>query len=137
MVQLVRHFAPRLLHRHIRTITKGSDYPTRPPYVETMNTFDDIVKETVNETTKTVTMPPQHHFDTYTVVQDLRTQGFSKEQAVVIMKGVKFKLRESVAQLHQELLLKSALENVRKQKKKKKKIANFKIGKLLVLRCCI
>ncbi|KAI7887266.1 uncharacterized protein EV154DRAFT_427214 [Mucor mucedo] len=76
-----------------------------------MNTFDDIVKETVAVTGKTVDVPSQHHFDTYNIVQDLQTQGFSKEQAVVIMKGMKFKLRESVAQLHQELLLKSALEN--------------------------
>lgn len=96
MVQLVRHFAPHLLRRHIRTtaISKGSDYPTQSPYNVTMNTFDNIVKETANVTATSITEPSQHHFDTYKIVQDLQAQGFSKEQAVVIMKGMKFKLRE-------------------------------------------
>lgn len=138
MVQLLRHVAPHIIRRHVRTssLAKGSDYPTRSPYDDAMNTFNDIVKETVAITGKPVDVPSQHHFNTYTIVQDLQAQGFSKEQAVVIMKGMKFKLREryfmskvyssvhvfilfnSVSQLHQELLLKSALENVRNEPQK-------------------
>lgn len=36
----------------------------------------------------------QHHFDTHKLVQSLEQQGFSRTQAEVIMKGIKFKLRE-------------------------------------------
>lgn len=113
--QIARHFTPHLLKRNIRTtaITKGSDYPTRSPYDfppsppdtpspdKAFNTFDNIVKETASGTSESIAAAQdnaeeitRHHFDTYRIVQDLEAQGFSKQQAVVIMKGMKFKLRE-------------------------------------------
>jgi hypothetical protein len=136
MVQLIiRQITPQLLRRNIRTtsINKGSEYPTRSPY-DLGNPLEEIVTNNVkqehNET------PLHHHFNTYHIVQELERQGFSKQQAVVIMKGMKFKLREryeqlheiiftnilsSLGQLHEQLLMKSNLENVKKKKKKKKK----------------
>jgi hypothetical protein len=35
-----------------------------------------------------------HHFDTYKVLTQLEGQGFTRKQAEVIMKGIKFRLRE-------------------------------------------
>lgn len=35
-----------------------------------------------------------HHFDTYRLLQSLEQQGFTRPQAEVVMKGIKFKLRE-------------------------------------------
>jgi hypothetical protein len=42
----------------------------------------------------TPTFYRRHHFDTHKLVQSLEQQGFSRAQAEVIMKGIKFKLRE-------------------------------------------
>ncbi|CAO3600377.1 unnamed protein product [Absidia cylindrospora] len=53
----------------------------------------------------------RHHFDTYRLLQSLEQQGFSRQQAEVVMKGIKFKLRESTALLRKQLLLRSDLEN--------------------------
>ncbi|KAI8075227.1 hypothetical protein BC940DRAFT_287773 [Gongronella butleri] len=53
----------------------------------------------------------KHHFDTYRLLQTLENQGFSRLQAEVVMKGIKFKLRESTARLRKMLLLRSDLEN--------------------------
>ncbi|KAF7726941.1 hypothetical protein EC973_008237 [Apophysomyces ossiformis] len=53
----------------------------------------------------------RHHFDTYRLLLDLEHQGFTRPQAEVVMKGIKFKLRESAAILGQRLLLRSDLEN--------------------------
>jgi hypothetical protein len=99
MVQhIVRHFTPLILRRNIRTTTaiKSSDYPTKLPYDfpdnKTLETIDNIVKETSNNAN--VEELRQHHFNTFQIVQDLKNQGFTQEQAVVIMKGMKFKLRE-------------------------------------------
>lgn len=36
----------------------------------------------------------QHHFNTYDIALDLEKQSLSKSQAAVLMKGMKFKLRE-------------------------------------------
>lgn len=99
MVQyIIRHFTPHILRRNIRTTAavKGSDYPTRSPYDfsdnKTLETIDNIVKETSN--VNNVEELRHHHFDTFQIVKDLKSQGFTQEQAVVIMKGMKFKLRE-------------------------------------------
>ncbi|KAI9268967.1 hypothetical protein BDA99DRAFT_557745 [Phascolomyces articulosus] len=54
---------------------------------------------------------PQHHFDTYKLLLALESQGFSRTQAEVVMKGIKFKLRESSAFIRRRLLLKSDLDN--------------------------
>jgi hypothetical protein len=35
-----------------------------------------------------------HHFDTYDLLMHLENQGFTRRQAEVIMKGIKFRLRE-------------------------------------------
>jgi hypothetical protein len=106
--QIVRHFTPHILRRNIRTtaITRSSEYPTRSPYDfpsanKTFDTFDNIVKETASATSSPSSIAAdnaeeitRHHFDTYRIVQGLEAQGFTKEQAVVVMKGMKFKLRE-------------------------------------------
>ncbi|KAI8377863.1 uncharacterized protein BYT42DRAFT_571984 [Radiomyces spectabilis] len=53
----------------------------------------------------------RHHFDTYELLQTLERQGFTRSQAIVVMKGIKFKLRESAAKLQTQLLLRADLEN--------------------------
>lgn len=63
--------------------------------------------EGMNETP----LPPTHHFDTYQLLQALERQGFTRSQAEVVMKGIKFKLRESSAFIRQRLLLRSDLDN--------------------------
>lgn len=114
---LVRHFAPHIFKRNFRTtvIAKGSDYPTRSPYDlpenKTLETIDDIVKESNLGGEPEQDELRQHHFDTYDMVRDLKRQGFTQEQAVTIMKGMKFKLRESISILNQQLLPKAELEN--------------------------
>ncbi|KAG2180045.1 hypothetical protein INT43_003832 [Umbelopsis isabellina] len=53
----------------------------------------------------------RHHFDTYKLLRSLEHQGFTRGQAEVIMKGIKFKLRQSTASLRQTMLTTSDLEN--------------------------
>ncbi|KAG2179470.1 hypothetical protein INT44_006316 [Umbelopsis vinacea] len=53
----------------------------------------------------------RHHFDTFKLLRALEQQGFTRTQAEVIMKGIKFKLRNSTAHLRQRMLTKSDLEN--------------------------
>ncbi|CAO3699041.1 unnamed protein product [Rhizopus stolonifer] len=50
-----------------------------------------------------------HHFDTYKVHCQLENQGFSRMQAEVIMKGIKFRLRE----WQESYLFKAALSELR------------------------
>ncbi|KAI9319746.1 hypothetical protein BX666DRAFT_1915876 [Dichotomocladium elegans] len=52
-----------------------------------------------------------HHFDTYQLLKSLERQGFSRAQAEVVMKGIKFKLRESSSFLRRRFLLRSDLDN--------------------------
>ncbi|RCH82163.1 hypothetical protein CU097_006162 [Rhizopus azygosporus] len=53
----------------------------------------------------------QHHFDTYNTVLHLEKQGLTRSQAVALMKGIKFKLRETVALTEQSLLPQSTFDN--------------------------
>ncbi|KAI8344560.1 hypothetical protein BC941DRAFT_408965 [Chlamydoabsidia padenii] len=72
----------------------------------------DHLKPQPNEdTNSTLSAYRLHHFDTYRLLQSLEQQGFTRPQAEVVMKGIKFKLRESTAQLRKQLLLRSDLEN--------------------------
>ncbi|KAI8385702.1 hypothetical protein BD560DRAFT_363847 [Blakeslea trispora] len=53
-----------------------------------------------------------HHFDTYDLLTHLVSEGgFSRRQAEVIMKGIKFRLRECTSSVKQQLLMTSDLEN--------------------------
>ncbi|KAI9246853.1 hypothetical protein BY458DRAFT_560492 [Sporodiniella umbellata] len=52
-----------------------------------------------------------HHFDTYKILTQLEGQGFTRNQAEVIMKGIKFRLRECTAAMRHQLFLSSDLEN--------------------------
>lgn len=42
----------------------------------------------------------RHHFDTFKLLRALEQQGFSRSQAEVIMKGIKFKLRHRYERLY-------------------------------------
>ncbi|KAL5339698.1 hypothetical protein BJX70DRAFT_144744 [Aspergillus crustosus] len=55
--------------------------------------------------------PYVHHFDTYTLVQDLATGGFSDKQSVTIMKGVRQILQNNLDFAKQNLTSKSDVEN--------------------------
>ena len=52
-----------------------------------------------------------HHFDTYTLVNDLQKGGFSKDQSVTTMKAVRILLAENLDIARQGLVSKSDVEN--------------------------
>ncbi|KAI8888433.1 hypothetical protein K501DRAFT_329798 [Backusella circina FSU 941] len=85
----------------------GSQPPLQlpPPHIASLN-------EIVNEPVKNIkTNELQHHFDTNNMVLALEKDGLTKSQSVVLMNGIKHKLRESIAKLDQDLLHRSDLEN--------------------------
>ncbi|KAI8639062.1 hypothetical protein BD408DRAFT_393007 [Parasitella parasitica] len=109
--QFIRQLTPYFkLCRHIRTHSSINNDPEISS--KTIKTLEQAVKGTTNqdivEESKTLI---QHHFDTLRTVRELESQGLSKPQATVIMKGIKYKLGESLAELYQKLLLKSDLDN--------------------------
>ncbi|KAG1405762.1 hypothetical protein G6F60_003393 [Rhizopus arrhizus] len=53
----------------------------------------------------------QHHFNTYDIALDLEKQSLSKSQAAVLMKGMKFKLRERLAQIEENYIVSSDFDN--------------------------
>lgn len=112
--QIVRQFTPYLkLCRHIRTSsTINNDNSSNDISNKTIRTLEQVANNTSNEViAKESNILIHHHFDTFRTVRELESQGFSKPQATVIMKGMKYKLGESLAELHQQLLLKSDLDN--------------------------
>ncbi|KAL0079740.1 hypothetical protein J3Q64DRAFT_1810725 [Phycomyces blakesleeanus] len=94
-----------------------SPFPTRPAQhmeptdSQTLADIVDASTPTKPDPTRPDAFLQQHHFDTYNLLQNLEQQGFSRAQAEVFMKGIKFKLRESAALVRQRLLLRSDLEN--------------------------
>ena len=56
--------------------------------------------------------PYVHHFDTYTLVQDLQKGGFTEDQSVTLMKAVRSLLAINLEVARQELVAKSDVENV-------------------------
>lgn len=77
--------------------------PTRPIDHLEENTKDDVLSPTFDAVTEDPTLKKNndpfafrqsHHFDTYQVLTQLEAQGFTRKQAEVIMKGIKFRLRE-------------------------------------------
>lgn len=57
--------------------------------------------------------PYVHHFNTYSLVKDLETSGFSQDQAVTIMKAVRGILTINMDLARDGLVSKSNVENVR------------------------
>jgi hypothetical protein len=55
--------------------------------------------------------PYEHHFDTYTLVQDLRKHGFTEDQAVTLMKAIRLMLAENLDLAKEGLVSKSDTEN--------------------------
>lgn len=59
------------------------------------NTIDAVAGDPTIHKLKDPNPPRQsHHFDTYELLKHLESQGFTRKQAEVIMKGIKFRLRE-------------------------------------------
>lgn len=61
-----------------------------------MSTTIDAVSQdpTLHHLKDPNTLIKSHHFDTYQLMKNLENQGFTRKQAEVIMKGIKFRLRE-------------------------------------------
>ncbi|KAF1814578.1 hypothetical protein P152DRAFT_432677 [Eremomyces bilateralis CBS 781.70] len=57
------------------------------------------------------TPPYVHHFDTWTLVRDLETGGFSQDQSVTMMKAVRRLLTNNMDLAHKGLVSKSNVEN--------------------------
>ncbi|KAI8991287.1 hypothetical protein BDF20DRAFT_812620 [Mycotypha africana] len=77
----------------------------------TSNTSDATTSDANKQKNKTKQYRRSHHFDTYELLTQLEQQGFTRKQAEVLMKGIKFRLRECTASMKQQLLLTSDLEN--------------------------
>lgn len=60
----------------------------------TMSSTLDAVAEDTLSVKDPNSFKRSHHFDTYEVLTHLESQGFTRRQAEVIMKGMKFRLRE-------------------------------------------
>lgn len=54
-----------------------------------------------------------HHFDTYSMVRNLQTGGFSKEQAIITMKAMRLILTNNMDIAKKGLVDKGSVENVR------------------------
>ncbi|ORY03579.1 hypothetical protein BCR34DRAFT_573462 [Clohesyomyces aquaticus] len=52
-----------------------------------------------------------HHFDTYTLVRDLSTHGFTPDQSVILMKGIRSILTSNMTLARESLVSKSKVEN--------------------------
>jgi hypothetical protein len=58
-------------------------------------TMDAVAEDTMLHSDKSSNISRRsHHFDTYDLLMHLESQGFTRRQAEVIMKGIKFRLRE-------------------------------------------
>lgn len=57
------------------------------------STLDAVAEDTISYKDPN-SFKRSHHFDTYEVLTHLESQGFTRRQAEVIMKGMKFRLRE-------------------------------------------
>jgi hypothetical protein len=78
--------------------------PTRPiDHLEEPSAAKPLMSTTMNAVDEDPTLhnlkdpnPPAkiHHFDTYELLKLLESQGFTRKQAEIIMKGIKFRLRE-------------------------------------------
>ncbi|KAI9475393.1 MAG: hypothetical protein EXX96DRAFT_573134 [Benjaminiella poitrasii] len=84
--------------------TTSTSSPTLDAIVEDSNKND---QSAVNDTS----FRRSHHFDTYDLLTYLEGHGFKRKQAEIIMKGIKFRIRECTASVKQQLLLTSDLEN--------------------------
>lgn len=101
--------------RHLlqtRTVFNDSSRPFPPPQPtrpidhfdpnnnsHNKHVFSPALDAVVDDSTAQANKDPfafrqSHHFDTYKVLTDLESQGFTRKQAEVIMKGIKFRLRE-------------------------------------------
>ncbi|CEG78729.1 hypothetical protein RMATCC62417_13296 [Rhizopus microsporus] len=99
---------PRLTPSLKRTVTYEPSKPFPPPQptrpVDMLDQKKDDKKIAMSPTLdavaedmshkKNVSFRQSHHFDTYKLLTQLEGQGFSRKQAEVIMKGIKFRLRE-------------------------------------------
>lgn len=107
------HIRPiRQLFLQRRTVFNDSSRPFPPPqptrpidHLDDINSnnnkhvFSPALDAVVDDPTLQANKDPfafrqSHHFDTYQVLIDLQSQGFTRNQAEVIMKGIKFRLRE-------------------------------------------
>ncbi|GKT52389.1 uncharacterized protein ColSpa_12570 [Colletotrichum spaethianum] len=57
--------------------------------------------------------PYVHHFDSYSLVKDLESGGYSKEQAITLMKAIRAILAQNLDVAQESLVSKSDVENVR------------------------
>ncbi|KAG1403648.1 hypothetical protein G6F58_010329 [Rhizopus delemar] len=114
---------PRFHHSFRRTLTHDPSKPFPPPQptrpIDILDQKDDksVMSPTLDAVAQDIThknntpFRQSHHFDTYKVLTQLEGQGFTRKQAEVIMKGIKFRLRECTASMRQQLFLSSDLEN--------------------------
>jgi hypothetical protein len=97
---------PRFNHSFRRTLTHDPSKPFPPPQptrpIDILDQKDDksVMSPTLDAVAQDIThknntpFRQSHHFDTYKVLTQLEGQGFTRKQAEVIMKGIKFRLRE-------------------------------------------
>ena len=79
---------------------------------ETVLEMQPPSSERSSKPTHLVAPPYVHHFDTYTLVRNLQTGGFTQEQAVTAMKAVRSILVDNMGMADEGLVSKSDVENV-------------------------
>ncbi|RUS26041.1 hypothetical protein BC938DRAFT_471300 [Jimgerdemannia flammicorona] len=89
--------------------------PSPPPYdtqrpPNTPFSFTPEQNELVSNLQKE-TYHHEHHFDTYRLVKLLEKKGFTRDQSIDIMGGIKHMLRDRASALRSRMLSKSDLEN--------------------------
>lgn len=102
----------------------GGDMSQMPPYAS-RSAFDDVYHMPSPSTSLAPTRPSSsydkpphlspapyvHHFDTYSLVQELSKSGFSTEHSITIMKAVRGILQQNLDFAKQSLTSKSDVEN--------------------------
>ena len=58
------------------------------------------------------TPPYVHHFDSYTLVKQLETEGYTREQAITVMKAIRGLLAQNLDFAQDGLVSKSDVDNV-------------------------
>ena len=96
-----------------KTSTEARESPSAKPLATVLEMPAPTVEKPDEHKTPHLQTPPYvHHFDTYTLVNDLDNGGFTAEQSVTMMKAVRSLLAVNMDVAREGLVSKSDVENV-------------------------
>ena len=98
---------------HPKETIRGPRHETTTTPLETVLHMEAPTAKKSDEHKTHLHAPPYvHHFDTYTLVNDLGKGGFTQDQSITIMKAVRSLLAVNLDVAREELVSKSDVENV-------------------------